>query len=68
MKMLGHGIDWIPELVDLVFTYRIAGNVGEVLNLASLRDIAKFKARQILRYCITRMPSVSVVAKFNTRQ
>ena len=52
----------------LIHVYRIAGNFGEVFNLASLRKIAKFKARQISRDSVIRMWSVSVVAKFKTRQ
>ena len=48
-----------------MYVYCIAGNFGE---LASLRKIAKFKARQISRDSVIRMRSVSVVAKFKTRQ
>ena len=40
----------------MIGTYRIAGNFGEVFNLANwrvLREIAKFKACQLSRYSDT---------------
>ena len=52
----------------LYMIYHIAGNFGEVFNLANWRVIAKFKARQILQDSVIRTRSVSVVAKFKTRQ